>query len=713
MMMMRALSLTVTFVGVLALTPVAPQAGQTPARPAPQQPGLTFRATANFVEVDAIVTDANGVPVADLSASDFEVSEDGRPQTLTVCSFVHIPIVRPDPPLFRNRIVEPDVVTNEKAFDGRVFMIVLDGHHVSTLRSAAVRSQAETFVDRYMGENDIATVVQIGNPSAGQEFTSNRRLLKAAISRFTGTALRSITATLNADAVRRNDEAAANLDPGPPRDTDAPVREFMARESLDSLRRLSEYMVALGGRRKALLFFSEGIGVDLMPQIQLVSGDQGLPPQPNIAELRNVQRAMVSAATRANVSIYTIDPRGLTSGMESTTLIGMTPAQPQAGGGLRDYSNPAIAVDAQNEERRMKESLREYAEQTGGLAMVDKNDMDAAFQRIVEDNSSYYVLGYQSPDPRHDGHFHRVSVRVKRPGLQVRTRTGYYAPTGAAARTEKTPDPVVRMLQAPAAIGGLGMRATASVVKGLLLKNAVVVTIEFNGKDLALKPEGQLLTNTIAVEYVAIDMKGTIQANAREDAQIRLEPKYHATFPQQGVRYVHEFELAPGRYQLRIAAQESLGGRRGSVFFDLDVPNLAGASPGMSDVLITSSHAHLTATGKSSPGFGSLLPTPPVTSRTFTPAETLTVLAAFYDKVEPRHSVDLRATVSSDTGVQVFRRDETRPSTDLDSAKGGYRWPVTLPLASFSPGRYVLTIEARSWLGDAPAVKKEVEFRVR
>jgi hypothetical protein len=279
----------------------------------------------------------------------------------------------------------------------------------------------------------------------------------------------------------------------------------------------------------------------------------------------------------------------------------------------------------------------------------------------------------------------------------------------------KTPvDPVVRMLQSPAAVRGLGMRASASVLKGLMNKSTVHLTVEFSGQDLPLKPEGRVLKNDVTVEYVALDVKGEIQANGREVADIRLAQKYHATFPQNGVRYMHEFEIAPGRYQLRIAARESLSGKTGSVFVDLDVPDLATLPFAMGDIVLTSTTAEATATGKSTPAFGRLLPTPPVTTRVFSKDETLTALTAFYDNVlEPKHRVDLKATVQSDVGAQVFLREETRESTELASAKGGYRWQISLPLASFAPGRYVLVLEGRSWLGDQRTAKKEIEFRVR
>src|SRR5262245_10085109 len=125
--MRRVLPVTLLLFASATLVPTAQQTTRPPA----QQPGLTFRATANFVEVDAIVTDKNGEPVRELTSEAFQVVEDAKPQNLGVCAFVDIPIDRPDPPLFRDRIIEPDVTTNEKTFDGRIFMLVLDGFHVS------------------------------------------------------------------------------------------------------------------------------------------------------------------------------------------------------------------------------------------------------------------------------------------------------------------------------------------------------------------------------------------------------------------------------------------------------------------------------------------------------------------------------------------------------------------------------------------------------
>jgi len=709
--MRRLSAITVGFVACLALAPAAQQTGQTPVR----QPGLTFRSSVNYVEVDAIVTDASGEPARDLTCNDFVVTEDGKPQNLSVCSFVDIPIDRPDPPLFKTQPIEPDVVTNERAFDGRVFMIVLDGFHIAASRGLVVRREATKFIDRYLGENDIAAVVHVGNPSAGQEFTTNKRLLKAAIDRFTGQSLPSATANINADALAKANQQIVGFDPGPAADMDAPVRDYMARESVGSMRRLSEYMGELSGRRKALLLFSEGIGIELLKPAKNISELVGFETMPvDTSALIQAQQALFAAATRSNVSIYSIDPRGLTTGMEDFTAIGTTPAAPDLAAEVpgRDYSQPRIMSDLASESKLAQESLRTFSEQTGGLAMVNKNDMDEAFRRIVKDNSSYYVLGYRSADPRHDGRFHRVSVKVKRPGLQVRTRHGYYAPVDKA--TAGTIDPVVGMLRNPAAVSGLGMRASASVVKGLLAKSTVHLTIEFNGKDVALKPAAGYFTNDIDIQYMAVDMKGVPQVNIRDQANLRLRPDTKERFPEVGVRVVFEFDVAPGRYQLRVAAKEQLGGKIGSVFIDLDVPDFATARLALSDLMITAKSAPGTPTPNNQSTLGRVLATPTTVARTFAATDTLSAAVSIYDNdARAPHHVDYRAALTSDVGAQVFTRAEAKEASAMVAAKGGYSWVLDVPLTGLAPGRYVLSVDARSRLSGVDPVRKEVEIRIK
>ena len=122
--------------------------GQSPRPQAPAQPP-TFKVEVNYVEIDATVTDAQGRFVDDLTKEDFQVVEEGKPQTVSAFTRVDVPIERPDPPLFRQAAIEPDVRSNRDAFTGRVFLLVMDDLQTAPSRTMLVRAAARQFIRRY------------------------------------------------------------------------------------------------------------------------------------------------------------------------------------------------------------------------------------------------------------------------------------------------------------------------------------------------------------------------------------------------------------------------------------------------------------------------------------------------------------------------------------------------------------------------------------
>ncbi len=151
------------------------------------QPPPTFKVEVNYVEIDARVTDSQGAAVADLAGDDFQVLEDGVPQTLAVFSRIDLPVERQDPPLFKNVPIEPDVQSNLGEFNGRVFVLVLDDLQTDFRRSMRVRAAARQFIGRYVGANDLAAVVYTGGAAdRGQEFTNSRARLLAAVEKLAG-----------------------------------------------------------------------------------------------------------------------------------------------------------------------------------------------------------------------------------------------------------------------------------------------------------------------------------------------------------------------------------------------------------------------------------------------------------------------------------------------------------------------------------------------
>ena len=271
------------------------RAGTGAAAPGPAaQPPPTFKVEVNYVEIDAVVTDAQGNFVGGLTKEDFQVVEEGKPQTVSAFTRVDIPIERPDPPLFRQAAIEPDVRSNRDAFTGRVFLMVLDDLQTASARTMLVRAAARQFIRRYVGANDMVAVVTTGgNASAGQEFTSSRPRLLAAVEKFIG------------QKTRRD---ATDMEKG-----------FRARNTYATLSNLADYLAPVRGRRKAIVWFGEGVDYNI--DNDFASRDASV--------VRAAMQDAIAAATRANVSFYGVDARGVGAGLDEAIEISGIPDDDQ------------------------------------------------------------------------------------------------------------------------------------------------------------------------------------------------------------------------------------------------------------------------------------------------------------------------------------------------------------------------------------------------
>ena len=657
------------------------------------QSPLTFKVEVNYVEIDATAADAQGNPVHDLTKEDFQVIEEGKPQTLTEFSRVDLPIERPDPPLFKAAAVEPDVRSNRREFDGRVFVLVLDNLHTAMTRTGRLRAAATLFIERHLGSNDVAAVVQTGiTQSGGQEFTSSRSFLLRAVNQFAGQKLSSGAIEKMNDAAFR----AANNLPGPGQDAFEAERASKARQLLTSLKGVAEYLSGVRGRRKAVVLFSEGIDYDINNPIQNRFG----------SDIIEGLRTAVAAATRGNVSFYTVDPRGL-SGFED--LIDM-PAPP--------VDNPGAATAMFAEQRLSIDSLRVLAEETGGLAAVDRNDYRDAFDRIIRDNSSYYVLGYYSDNTRRDGRFMSVEVKVRRPGVTVRARKGYTAPRGNPPALKSNAaagaSPELRdALGSPIPVSGLNLAASAVPFRAGR-KASVLLVLEVDGSKFRFADKDGKLHDDVEVAAIPIDSDGRVRESAVDTVTITPRPATRDMILARGVRIVRRLEIQPGRYQLRVGARESGSGSSGTVLLDLDVPDFGKAPLTMSGIALTSSEADAMPTARSDEQLKSVLPAEPTAVREFSTQEIIAVFSEIYDQVRSPHRVEIKTTATSDDGTVVFNHIAERRSDELRARGDGFGHVRGIPLKAFAPGRYVLRVEARALVSDGGATAvRELEFRVR
>jgi VWFA-related protein len=665
--------------------------------PAAQQPPVTFRAEVNYVEVDARVIDAQGNFVTGLQQGDFQILEDGQPQKITVFSLVNIPVERAERPLFASKPIEPDVQTNTTINNGRLYLIVLDDLHTHPLRSAQVRASARQFVERYIGANDTAAVVYTsGRADAGQEFTGNPRLLAASIDKFIGRKVRSaLLGRLEQEQLTRGlRQPGERID-----DPDAAERGFQARNTLDALKNLSEFLGGVRGRRKALVFFSEGIDYDITDVFN----------NRDATTIIDSTREAIAAATRANVSIFGIDVRGLGAGSDDAIQIQSIPDDPTLG------LNPSGLND---ETRLGQDSLRVLANETGGFAAVNTNDIAGAFRRLVDENSSYYVLGYYPENDRRDGRFRRIDVRVNKPGLTVRARRGYVAPRGRAARVD-LPAPtgasteLREAMNSPIPLSGLPLAATATVFKGPDGQGTAVISALVGGRDLPLTETGGTFKNELEIAFVAADQKGKLFTGDRNTIQLNFKPDTLARVRAGGFRVISSIDLPPGRYQLRVGAREANSRRSGSVLYDIEVPNFAKEPLSLSGIALSSMSSSMAPTARPKDPLAKLLPAPLTTYREFGQNDELAIFTEVYETPSKTpHKVEIALTLKAEGGQTAFQTREERDSTELGGSAGGYGFSARIPLGDIAPGLYVLRVEAQSRVGDRPTVARETIVRV-
>lgn len=662
----------------------------------------TFRAEVNYVEVDAIVTDASGNFVHGLTAADFDLFEDGQPQSIEAFHEINVPVERGDRTLYSDAIVHPDIASNDAAGDGRIYLIVLDDLHIRPMATNNVRRRAREFVERYVGSNDLVAVIHTsGRADVSQEFTSNRALALRAIDGFMGRGLNS--AVLNRiEEFNRRIQDGREYDPDDVRDREARERVGAARATLETVRNLATYLASLSGRRKAMLLFSGGIDFDS------IAGDGLKGP---LTEMQDARLAMIEAigtATRANVHVYTIDAGGLASnGMDAE--LAFVPSSPQSDAlGLNSQ-----AVDA--ERRNMRGTLRTIAEQTGGVAIVDTNNFADGFARVVRENSTYYLLGYY-PASRPDGRFHKIEVRAKRPGLSVRARAGYHAAKAGAAAKKTSDDPLSALMSAAVPTAGLPMHLAVPAFKHTASAARVWMTLDVPADVFRFEDRGGAAAEDLLLVYQVIEPGGKVAASSREDVQMRLRPETRAVVERLGFRVIFPIEVKPGRYQVRVAARTANGARQGSVFTDLVVPDFFKLSAGAlawSGVALTSASEVQTPTRPADPALAQAFPLMPAATRAFRRGDRLAVYAEAYDNGSgPARTVDLSAVVRDDTGKAVFTTSEQRSSAELAGNRGGYGFRVEIPLAGLPPGSYVLSLTAESrGSRDAPSTR-DIPFTI-
>lgn len=409
--------LAVLTVGLLSSTGLTRGADQATPTDPPR-----FRIAVDVVRLDAVVTDKNGKLVTDLTADDFDVHQDGRPQKISLVRWV--PIAGPQTSA---TATSPSPLSGAAPADRltpgevqRTIMIVVDDLGTSFESYPPMRLALHRLVDEQLGPKDLVAIVRTSVPDrALQQFTSDRKALHAAIDALewnwqSRTGIEGFAAVGQPTVI-----SIGGATYGAPgfADLEALRGSMSAQNTFASMATIIHSTKQLPGR-KTMIFVSEG-----MRMVDRYDGPGGDIGQGVIPDIRTTMPRdhVEDQAVRSGVVIYALDPRGLQTGRlrADDDLSKATSADVVRQEGDRHQS----LIDTQD-------ALTHLSQQTGGFAILDTNDLSNGLKRITDDQRGYYLIGYVPDDgtfakPGKTVRYHKISVEVKRRGLNVRTHKAF------------------------------------------------------------------------------------------------------------------------------------------------------------------------------------------------------------------------------------------------------------------------------------------------
>ncbi len=565
-------------------------AGQFVAQQEPPTSGV-IRINVNLVQVDAVVTDAKGKPVTNLTRDDFEVLQDGEPQKLTVFEFVRTK----DPAAMldrlrisvepRNTIVgvppPPQRKTLKREEIRRTIALVVDDLALSFDSVVRVRDSLRKWVDYEMEDGDLVAVVRT---SAGmgslQRFTMDKEMLHAAIDQVRyqpgSVGVSSFAAATGAPPAvidPSTGEAVVNPDTGEiVRDTidrsvfEDEVEHAYVVGSLGAIQYVVRGLRDLPGR-KSLILFSESMKFTFLEGPGLVASS-ALSNATSDARIRK----LADEASRSSVVIYAIDPRGVIN-------TGLT-----AEDNLSGMTDREVAQISSGRAQRLIESrdgMIVLSQKTGGLFIHDSNDMTDALRKAVDDGDGYYLLGYQPSiftfEEASKSAFHAIKVNVKKPGLTVRSRTGFYGkPDSDPSVPVSRKTQITNALTSPFASDDLRVHLTGLFSPSQDGKSAIDALFHFDARDLTFSEgpdgsraaEGDIVVMTFDGEGQQVDAVG-------QTWKISVSREAYDNVLAAGIVYTAVLPVKkPGGYQLRAVVRDTGSQRLGSAMQFVEVPDV-------------------------------------------------------------------------------------------------------------------------------------------
>lgn len=671
----------------------APTQVQVPPPPPPTTQAA-IQSNSDLVRIDVEVTDKSGKAVKGLKADQFTVTDNGKTQKISTFTYSDIEaiqtagegddngapvVVAVDTP----RNVSADTVSNQVR-DRRMLVLYFDFTSLETQDLLRARDAALKFVRTQMSKADLVSVVVFDQKlSVWCDFTNDHAKIEAAVQQVTPGVAAQLADNSYAPAqngeydISEDNEAAFTAD-------STEFNVFNTDQKLEAIEGLSNVLAAIPGR-KSVIQFTGGI---------TQTGEE------NRTELR----AATDAANRADVSIYEIDARGLYADVPGGSV------SSAGASGNSMYTGAAVfqQTDARLDSR---DTLGTLSTDTGGRSFFDLGDLSEAFPKIEEENTGYYLVGYNlDAGVKRDGSWHALRVKVNAPGVRVRSRDGYYAPRDfqhleKEDRNQQLDDamnsanPIVEL---PIAVETAMFRLNDHQVYV-----PISAKLSSSALDWAQKHNERQAEFDFAAEVRTVP-SGMSAAELRDTIQVHLDAQTFAQVSKSNLVYQGGVVLSTGRYHLKFIARENESGKIGTFEQDFVVLPAQPTKMTMSSVLLSSQLVTVEKTSavsdKSQGTKAKLTTTPlevegqkivPSVTRFFNQDQTLYVFFQTYypDKSDQSDNLD-PSTVRGGliffrNGVQVNTTPMLAP-TEVDAKSHTASFRISVPLAKLPSGRYTV-----------------------
>lgn len=544
---MRAIC--IFLLAVAALSAQEPQS--TPAN-SQDSPVLTIKRTTQLVVETVVVTGKDGKPIEGLKAEDFIVAEDGKPQDITLCEFQKLQGLEdasPPPDAGGNQVIpaartliSPEAAVNPRYRNRRLLVLYFDRSAMSIHDQVRALGAAQKFITTRMLPQDVVAVMMYsgGAVQVLSDFTDSRELLlKQLRTIMTGT-------TPDTDDDTNDDGGPATiLDFG----QDAgEFNIFNIDRQLAALQTAIQ-MLSVVREKKSLVYFAGGLRLN------------GINNQAQF-------RATINSAIRSNVSVYTVDARGLVA---QSPLGDASSPSPN---GIGIYTG-ATAQNTTTSLQQSQNALYALAADTGGKALLDSNDIMQGIIQAQKAIASYYVIGYHPSNSALDGKFRRINISVKGQSAKLDYRVGYYANKQFGRFTTADKE---RQLQEALMLGDPITELTIDMEVDYFRINRaeyfVPVSVRIPGNELALAHKGGAQHTTIDFIGEVRDQWNNTVTNVRDKIDIKLTETTVAELAKRPIEYQTGFTLLPGPYVIKFLARDVETGRIGTYLTKFVVPNL-------------------------------------------------------------------------------------------------------------------------------------------